>query len=544
MRRTSLVLVGVSLALLSACQRRTREHRRAYRQGDGLTLTRDGTPIIYVGLMSEQRTITVGAAGGVSLLPGSDGAAVDGSTSWTVTVEGARPARVRYWTVVAHNANDVSAWQQRGFDVKTFDTGQILRFGEVVLDRRERLTTVSPEDTEAAALARADALAEKYGALTSVYPEVLEPATGTLIARDARGEVVRETGAIWFAAPDGGPVTVEDVVHGGGGAQIDAERRHTRRYGGRVYVTLGLDGLLTAINEVSEDRYLAGVVPSELPAESAGEALKAQAVAARVEMLAMIGTRHYADPFMVCSTQHCQVYGGSGREDPRAIRAVEATSGEVLINEGGGLVRAYYSSSCGGFSENNENVWGGGPESSLRGHLDALGVDLDIVGHFGGVTDANIADFLAVPPEHFFCGRGGAYHPNSFRWTLRKEATALDQLVAAQFPAVGAVRDLVPLERGISGRIRRLRIVGAGSTVVVTGELRIRRLFGGLRSSMFVVTAESEGPDVVAWTFQGGGFGHGVGMCQTGAVGMAESGYDHRAILGHYYPGSRLQKLY
>lgn len=138
----------------------------------------------------------------------------------------------------------------------------------------------------------------------------------------------------------------------------------TTAYRGLVEVRPAPGGTLTVVNRVNLEDYLRGVVPNELSplAFPRLEALKAQAVAARGELLARIGTRHFGDPFLVCATQHCQVYGGIDPEHPRTTRAVEATRGEVLLRDGGGgLVPGYYSASCGGFGESNENIWGTPP---------------------------------------------------------------------------------------------------------------------------------------------------------------------------------------
>jgi stage II sporulation protein D len=252
---------------------------------------------------------------------------------------------------------------------------------------------------------------------------------------------------------------------------------------------------------------------------------------------------------VICSSQHCQVYGGVGLEDERTSKAVRGTRGEVLMRDGGGgLVQAYYSSSCGGFSEANENIWGTPPDPSLRGHLDANGKQAKALSRFAsGITDANVREFLAAPAELSFCGRS-RYAKGRFRWRVELDAARLDALVAAELPTVGSVRRLEPRARGISGRIRSLDIVGTKATVSVDGDLRIRRLFGGLKSTLFVVTSEKPAgarADAVArWIFDGAGFGHGVGMCQTGAIGMAESGQDYRTILRHYYDGSHVHALY
>jgi SpoIID/LytB domain protein len=125
-----------------------------------------------------------------------------------------------------------------------------------------------------------------------------------------------------------------------------------------------------------------------------------------------------------------------------------------------------------------------------------------------------------------------------FRWTVTRSAEELARLLGPL--GLGELRAIEVTERGVSGRALAVKLVGARRTEVVRGELRIRRTFGDLRSSLFIVTLDGSG----AATFRGGGFGHGVGMCQTGAVGMAENGKTYRQILQHYYSGSTLRKLW
>src|SRR6185295_16431845 len=168
------------------------------------------------------------------------------------------------------------------------------------------------EATAEAAARTAAGLGDKWKVETFVHPEMVERPRGILVARDETGAAVENAGMIWFAPEGDATLQVKDVVHGGGGSQLNAEKRETRRYFGRVYVTQGQDGSLTVVNAVPEDKLLDGLVPSEIFADAPPEALKAQAVAARDELLAKIGTRHFADPYLVCSTQHCQVYGGAG----------------------------------------------------------------------------------------------------------------------------------------------------------------------------------------------------------------------------------------
>src|SRR5262249_17472547 len=149
---------------------------------------------------------------------------------------------------------------------------------------------------------------------------------------------------------------------------------------------------------------LQGLVPAEMYASAPEEALKAQTVAARAELIAKIGTRHLGDPYLVCSSQHCQVYAGAGREHPRTSAAIAATRGEVLFSETtGDLVDTVYSSSCGGFTESNENVWDDmAADPSLRGRPDTAGAAAQTFARFGGaVTEANVREFLTAAPPAF-----------------------------------------------------------------------------------------------------------------------------------------------
>jgi SpoIID/LytB domain protein len=424
---------------------------------------------------------------------------------------------------------DVALWRSRGYEARTFETGAVFGVEGDVIDSRETLLGVAPQGDEASATKAAHELGAKWKIDAGTYPEMVARPSGTLVAREAGGAIVKNDGVIWFSAD--GDLTVKDVAYGGGGAQA-GEKRETRRYHGRIYVTQGTDGALTVVNALPEDRFLAGLVPSEIYPDAPPDALEAQAIAARDELLGKIGTRHYLDPYMLCATQHCQVYGGAGPEDARTTKAIDATRGQVLLRDGGGgLVEAYYSASCGGHGESNENIWGTPPDPSLRGVADWLG------GPSQPITDANVAEFLDHPPDAF-CARTKLGKKN-FRWTARQAAADLDKEVAAEYPDVGAVKALTPKERGVSGRIKTLEIAGAKATVTVEGELHIRRLLGGLKSSLFTVKKDGDG-----WLFDGAGFGHGVGMCQSGAIGMAEAGYDYQKILGHYFPGSHLRKLY
>jgi SpoIID/LytB domain protein len=133
--------------------------------------------------------------------------------------------------------------------------------------------------------------------------------------------------------------------------------------------------------------------------------------------------------------------------------------------------------------------------------------------------------------------------PNKYRWERRFTAQEMDELVAPL--KLGQVRALSVVERGISGRARLLTVAGERGAAQIRGELSIRRLFGMLNSAAFTVAADRTADGkLVGWVFRGAGWGHGVGMCQTGAIGRAEAGHSYRTILRHYFSGATVERIY
>ncbi|HEY2746773.1 MAG TPA: SpoIID/LytB domain-containing protein [Polyangia bacterium] len=487
--------------------------------------TQGGLPIVTVRVMEHRPSVTL-SADGVRLLPdGEGGPELRGGNTWKVRIVDGKPGKVVTHNIVASFAAsetdalqaELRKWRERKVATRTFETGALFAVKGQVLDSRRVLVAAAGTSGGTA------------------YPELAERPRGTVEAIDDRGTVVRNDSILWFEPGPSGLIALADVDNEHGG-------KETRKYFGKVYVTVDNAGQLAVVNAVPEDKLLAGLVPAEMSASSPPEALKAQAVAARNELLAKIGTRHLTDPYRLCSTQHCQVYAGAGREDARATAAVQATRGELLVrDDGGGLVDAVYSASCGGHGENNENVWGGPPDPSLRGRLDADPLLAARLPKFATIGDAELRAWLAIgpSPDGPWCARPKEAQVN-FRWQKTIDVPALESRAA-----VGRLRDLVVLERGVSGRATKLRLVGDSGEREIKGELEIRRALGNLKSAMFVLDLQRDaGGHLSSLTALGGGHGHGVGMCQVGAVGMATAGKRYDEILRQYYPASHLRKLY
>ena len=498
-----------------------------------LAWTKDGLPLVTVRIAEGRDEVRL-AAEDLRVLPDGEGGAevrpgTLGVSRVVIRVRNPRPGRLRYHVIVARlppGAAEVTAtlesWRSRGFAPRTFETGVVLGIRGEVLDSRRVLVAAEALPTETAALQRAAQLAAQYHLATSVYAELVERPSGVVEAVDERGLSVGNEGILWFAAGRG-MLEVAEVDKESGG-------RESRRYLGRIYVTVDRAGKLAVVNAVPEDKLLAGLVPAEMPASAPLEALKAQAVAARNELLAKLGTRHLTDPYRLCSTKHCQVYAGAGSEDPRSTRAVEATRGELLIHDSGGLVDAVYSASCGGHTEDNERAWGGVADPSLRGRPDG-----QVMAPASG--DAKLEAYLSSP-SNASCARGPG-----FRWRA-----ALDLNKVAKRLGMGRLRSLEVVERGVSGRAIKLAVVGETGASELRGELEIRRALGDgaiLKSSLFVLHVERDSDGFVTRAaLVGGGHGHGIGMCQDGAMGMAEAGATYREILRRYYQSATTKRLY
>jgi stage II sporulation protein D len=505
--------------------------------------TKDGLPVVPVAIAEGLASVTISATtGGLRLLPEGDGGAeIRADDAWQIRAFSTSAAKLRYWAVVwrgpvaktAEAQTHLDLWKGKGENVRRFEQGTLFGVGGEVLDRRQTVVAVGPFPSPEAVEGTLDKLARKAPlSHPGLYTELVDRPHGQLEAVGVKSGVrVRNEGVLWFV-PDGeAAIRVE-----GNGERAGAKSKTSGTYAGRVYVTIDRMGGLAVVNAVPENRLLAGLIPAEIFPSAPTEALKAQAVAARGELLSKIGTRHIGDPFRVCSQTHCQVYAGSGHETPRTTAAVEATRGEVLFEAGGSeLADPVYSANCGGHTENNENAWPDMPAlPSLRGHRDAPTVPGDP--YAGGVTADNVARFIDRPPPAY-CGSAKLGSADRFRWTVTRSKDELDKLLGKYH--LGTVKSIEVLTRGVSGRARAVRVEGTLRSETIRGELRIRQAFGNLRSSLFVVDVRAGSA-----TFRGAGFGHGVGMCQTGAIGMAEAGKSYREILQHYYQGTVVRKLW
>jgi stage II sporulation protein D len=518
----------------------------------------NGEPIISVGIMDAQAKVQLAADGPTRLmfdeasLPKTVYAPPD--SRFTMRPLSAQRAVLRFWAVVATKkygeaeaAEDVRReWAERGYPTKVFETGTIVGLRGNVLDTRERQIAVGDFASEAQAEALIGKLSQKESVRPFVHEELVRSPRGVIGIYDERGHLIhRASDSVYFGTIQSGRIEIEDVEHSRGYA---SHGRQTRSFWGHVYVVIDRSGKLAVTNSVGAEVLLKGLVPAEIFATAPLEALKAQAVTARGEIFSKLGHRHYGDPFHLCSEMHCQVYAGAGFERDTSNRAVEETRGLLAVrprkkeDEPLSLVDSVYSSTCGGFSEDNEVVWDNSPADSLRARLDGIASDPALAMFSDGLTEENVRSWLeSYPPSE--CARSSFVRKDKFRWTKKFAGPSLVRIVDRL--GLGALKDVQVLGRGRGGRVKGLRLIGTIKTVDVVRELPVRRLFENLSSGMFVLDLERSANGLVkAVTFTGGGWGHGVGMCQVGAIGRAERGQDFRAILAHYYNGATVVGIY
>ncbi len=309
-----------------------------------------------------------------------------------------------------------------------------------------------------------------------------------------------------------------------------------RSYRGGIELSVE-NGIIKIINVLSLEEYLYGVVPSEMPSNWPLEALKAQAVAARSESLAKLG-RHKNDGFDLCAEVHCQVYSGVEKEAELSNMAVDSTRG-MILEHNSKPVDAVYSSSCGGHTQGN--IFG---KAQNLAHFTGT-ADTDNVGNtVFPLSPFELESWLKNPPQGIYCNIPEYSKSSNFRWVRIYSAQQLSQMVK-KVSSLGEVRKIIVLKRNPSGHVDKLKIVGSESSLELEKELNIRKTLGNLRSSMFKVETRY-GQDRLPkeFVFYGGGWGHGVGMCQSGACGMAKAGKSYQEILKHYFSRVHLKKIY
>ena len=380
-------------------------------------------------------------------------------------------------------------------------------------------------------------------------------------------------------ASDDASFTLKEVVIGIG---FHWERKEVQSFRGSLKL-IQENHKITAVNLIPVEEYLKSVISSEMSATSSPELLKAHAVISRSWLLSQLAKKndlaaksvtYVSDTqtetewikwwdredhllYDVCADDHCQRYQGITRASTeKVVEAVEATRGELLMYDEN-ICDARFSKCCGGVLEKFDNCWEPASHPYLQKVFDRAD---DAISDTPDLTvEAEAEKWIRTSPEAF-CNTTDAkvlsqvlnnYDQETadfYRWKVTYSQIEISDLIRRRTGIdFGEIIDLQPMERGVSGRLIKLRIVGTKKTLVIGKELLIRKSLSEshLYSSAFVVDktmAENAIPE--SFTLTGAGWGHGVGLCQIGAAVMGDKGYSYRDILLHYYRDVALEKKY
>jgi len=369
---------------------------------------------------------------------------------------------------------------------------------------------------------------------------------------------------------NGGSFTLHDVIFG---INFHWERKEHQTFQGSLRLLARENGI-TAINEVSVEKYLASVISSEMSATAPMALLKAHAITSRSWLVAMLEmkkkfsnlgipsqrtqqsdtelVRYYDredhDIFDVCADDHCQRYQGITKDiSNAAFEAINQTRGIFLVHNNE-ICDARFSKSCGGISEPFHTTWGETPFEYL------MPVSCSTKHSYQPISNEDdAAKWILSSPEAFCNTTDGNIlrqilpsfdqeTTDFFRWTVRYTTAELSELINKKSGFdFGTILSLTPVKRGPSGRITRLKIEGTKKSLTVGKELEIRRWLSKshLYSSAFIVQKEND-----TFILRGAGWGHGVGFCQIGAAVMAVEGFTAEEIVKHYFTNAELKKLY
>lgn len=368
------------------------------------------------------------------------------------------------------------------------------------------------------------------------------------------------------------------------GVNFHWERREVQTFLGTLRLVVEADKIV-AVNILPVEQYLESVISSEMSATSSLEFLKAHAVISRSWLLAQMEKRRRLQGgeannffsftkkddeiirwydredhtlFDVCADDHCQRYQGITKACSHDVsEAVRATRGQILM-DGQEICDARFSKCCGGVSEQFEYCWENTSKSYLAAVRDIKEAGDDTIAIPDLTVESEAEKWILAQPESFCNTQDKTVlrqvlndfdreTADFYRWTVEYTQEEIAGLLAEKTGVdFGGIKELIPLERGKSGRICRLKIVGTKKSFIIGKELEIRRALSDshLYSSAFVVRTSGEGDVPRHFTLIGAGWGHGVGLCQIGAAVMGEKGYKYDEILLHYYSGAEIRKSY
>lgn len=539
--------LGMIHSALAQQQELTSADDHALLYAKQMQFAADGSPVIRMRIADDLSTITMTPEHAFTVYPNGPGSALitlPGNETYTITARAPQPGEYRYAVILFRSRNQADLNDAKELyknilpETDAIALGSIFALKGKVFDNREHLLLTSKTNQKQDALNTLERLKkqfpdddfELYDELQS-YPKLIIKVT------NHKGDIsITNSNLLWFSFEQY-PVTIHNIPDEQG-------NKRSIRLDSQLIVTPDSDANLALVQAASVETILRGIVPAEIFPTAPPAALEAQAIAARTTLISQVGSRHQADPYHLCNKQHCQVYQGLGAATKATDKAIENTRGQILFSNNE-LVSAYYSAHCGGSSATANETWALPDKPYLVAQTDTP--------HPlpSPTTEADVKALINHSPAHSdaFCTKAPAGQ-KSFsstkhaHWDATVSIDEIKKNLKAQGITMNKIDNIEILSRGPSGRVTQMRITGDGKTYTIERELPIRRFFGGLKSALFVMELSNNKTGITSITFHGAGFGHGVGLCQTGAIGMAQQNYTATQILQHYYPTTHIEKLW
>jgi len=474
---------------------------------------------------------------------------------WRIKVKTSQPPLYNYFLILKESENSESlqkylpAYEEKGIKVLIKSVGgQIHLHQQAISDNEKFLLLSGPYPSEDEALEQAAEYGQKQG--WRIHREMIKEGHGTIEIYDADYdnfcEAVNEIRLVPKNLNSYFNIKHFQVKSN----HFDRLLREDLQYQGILKVVIDEEQTLSGINELPVEDYLKGVLYSEIGEQSHPEFAKSMAIVARSHVFARLGQKHSNEGFDFCSDSHCLRYYGKNFNNPVIEKALQETRG-ILLKSGDKVCNAYFSYSCGGHTENTSGVWLNEDVPYVSGKFDGKPENDP---HLDLTLETDVRKWILDRPEVFckvdptFLKNNPQLAANSFRWEVFYTRQELEEIIKRKTGQdIGILYDILPVQRGVSGRIKQLQILGSLRNFEISGEAYIRAALAedSLNSSCFIVQTEMDDEGVpLSFLFIGAGMGHGVGLCKVGAARMASENLNYEHILSHYFGDCRTIRIY
>ena len=514
------------------------------------------TPVLRIGLTEYKDSIEFKSTGRFSVY-NNEGIAflknISSSSKWRVKIEQSYNARYSYNILLGKflditEAQDLSySLLEKGLGVRIKTLGDKFYYRNKVLnDNSQHWVIVDEFNSAEEAKSFANEVLSKYQ--FEIIKEKIKEPGAILEIFDSEYERLGEAENVIRIIPESKEVEfyIYDLTIDDG---FQMKYNKCRAFRGVLEFRSNDAGKLTIISETPLEEYIAGVIALQMKEEIPDEALKAQAITVRSKIIAGLGINHYNDPYDICAGSHCQVFTGFSVTSEDIVNAIKETLGKVLVYDKK-VFEANYSLICGGCTEKHSLI-----NSGIISTLETNVFDNSNKSQGEICEDLsdehNICKWIDSEPD-VFCNLSGNNElvnlHKYFRWEVSYSRKELEDIISEkESKIIGTLYDIIPIERSFSGRLIEIEIIASNKNLVIKGEMNIRKILARnmLNSSCFYVKKELDEDGIpILFSFCGAGMGHGVGLCQTGAVIMAQKGFKVNQILNHYFKGTKIKKVY